>query len=209
MEKKIQKLLVKIDPAYERGRGRGFFYKQMPSNFSRFYMREQLAFIQYNWDGIKNLKMLDYGCGVGTFMLYMWHHGYTDIEGRDVSIKEVETTKKLFNAFGCPFTATHVEMDAIYDITGDFHIIFFNDFLYVTHLDVPRILKNTKKALVQHGFVCLDLFEHQGKHPSPHRQYFSEAEVRKIAVEAGYVVVMVVIQDTGERKALYILKKRE
>lgn len=209
MENRIRAVLLKTDSTYKTTYGKGFFYKQMPSNLSRFYMREQLAFIQHNWNGIKNIKMLDYGCGVGTFMLYLWHHGYTNIMGCDISVKEIETTRKLFEAFGCSFTVSTVEMDDIYDITDLFHVIFFNDYLYAKHLDIPRILENARKALVPYGVICLDLFEHQGSHPQKYRQYFSEAQIREIATETGYIVAMVAIQDTGERKALYILKKEE
>lgn len=210
-EKKLRNLLIEINPKYHHEIGRGFFWLQMPSRASRFYMRETMAWLtdEYSHQS-KRSKVLCYGCGVGTFMLYLWHHGFTDVEGCDANLREVETARKILGNFGCPFQVKHVKREDIYNINGQYDIITFFDFLYAYEDDVHRILANAENSLRKDGLLIFDLFEFEkeiSRRVTTKRSYYSEGEMRWLASSLGYVVDLSIAYEAENRKIMYVFRK--
>lgn len=206
----IRKTLLDLDPDFKKIIGGGFYYIQMPSNASRFYMRHQRAFLEYMLPDkeSKNALMLDYGTGVGTFMLYMWKHGFTNIVGVDVDTHRLDACNLMLRKFGCPFKTRFYEYDGIYDIKEKPDVIFMNDYLYAKALSFVDIVKSVHNALSSIGIWFFDLLEYEGRMIPNSRNYYTENDVFDMIKDRFHVIETLSHYEGKSKKTLYVVQKK-
>jgi predicted TPR repeat methyltransferase len=76
------------------------------------------TFASVHGDSNRGLKILDLGCGTGIIGILLEKHGYTNIQGLDLSEKMIEKAKekKVYNKFICAeVTAKRLDIP-----TGDY-----------------------------------------------------------------------------------------
>ena len=203
-EYQIQQLLLQIDPDYRSVIKRGFYYIQMPSRPSRFYMREALAWLQDH--SMENEPLLDYGCGVGTFMAFLNAHGFNNITGADVDKQCLDTAQRLFKELGAlPNKLQHVEFSDIYNLPRGYKVIFIMDLLYGKAFNLDTILKSAHAALTPGGIFMFDMFDYEGT-PNPGRQYHKCWEVA-IKYHGLFECISQTTYYAGNSKTLHILRR--
>ena len=177
----IKTILIERDPGYIDKIGGGYHYKQVPSKMSRFYMRETVAYLLSPDNNIpRDLRILDYGCGVGTFMAYLGKHGFINIEGQDIKLREIDTARAVMKEFGFDFPLKLVKPTDIYLPFGSYDLIIMGDFIYMKSLELQEIMRNVARSLNPDGLFSFDLFASQ-PNPRDDRIYYSRDQVIKMA----------------------------
>lgn len=208
-EELIRDTLIEFDPEFKDIIGKGFYWIQMPSNDTRFYMRYQRAFLEHVFQDrtSKNSLMLDYGVGTGTFMLYMWKHGFTNMVGADFDEHRLEACKTLFKIFKCPFRTHLCVYEDIYNISKGYNVIFMNDYLYAKALNLIDVITSVYKALSRNGLWFFDLLEYEGRMIPDSRNYYTENEVKNM-IKNKFALIETISHYNGEsKKTLYVAKK--
>lgn len=205
----IRETLIGFDPEFKNVIGKGFYYIQMPSNDTRFYMRYQKTFLEHAFRDVssKNSLMLDYGTGVGSFMLYMWKHGFTNMVGADADEHRLKACGILLKTFNCPFKTYLCAYEGIYNIGGQYDVIFMNDYLYAKSIKLPEVIKSVHKALSRYGLWFFDLLEYEGHMIPDARNYYVETDIMR-ALENKFQLVETISHYSGEsKKTLYVARK--
>jgi len=207
-EKKIQETLLEINMDFYDKIGKGFFYLQMPSSESRFYMWEQIQVLK-EYNVRTNAPLLEYGSGVGTFMLLLWRYGYVNVEGRDVDPIVLDASKVLFKKFKTELQANQVGFGDIYDISGKFDVIFMNDFLYAKSIRIEQVMKSVHEALHVDGLWCFDFLSKETPQRENIRNYYSPVEISEIVGDLFTVEKTISHTKNGNNvKVLYICKRK-
>jgi len=203
-EDEIQQMLLQINPDYRGKIKRGFFFGQMPSKPSRFYMRDALAWLQVNVG--EHRRLLDYGCGVGTFMAYLWMHGFKNLTGADITESDLDTAALILKHFKVlPNHLMHVQPEQIYELPQHYDCIFMFDYLYGRAFNLDHIIHSAFAALAPGGVLMFDLFDYE-ETPNPGRQYFDVSEVAA-KVKDMFNVVQTTTHRRGNSKTMYILRR--
>jgi ubiquinone/menaquinone biosynthesis C-methylase UbiE len=110
------------------------------------------TFTSVHGDSNKGLKILDLGCGTGIIGSLLAKHGYTNIEGLDLSEKMMEKAeeKKVYNKFICAVvTAKRLDIP-----TGDYDALIGAGAITSGYIkpdamdEVVRLVKPGKMLLV-------------------------------------------------------------
>lgn len=190
-EEKIRRELLRIDPRFKKEIYSGYFYRRTPSSLSNFYMRESLAYLKALYN--RNIKILDYGCGVGTFLFYLWKHRFYNLHGADTSRGFLNAAVKLQRAFKASFPLQTVDPNDIYAIAGTFDVITLGefdviaifDFLHEKRFRLPLVFDNVAMALKPNGTFLFSL-QNWTKNPKATRAYYSTEEILKMTKAAGF-----------------------
>lgn len=201
IEKRIREVLLELDPKYEEDYSKGYFLRAVPLFYNKLHMRETLAYLDYRGDN--SVKILDFGCGCGQFLLYLWMHEYRNLEGVDANdrwlIGAREVFRKLAPESKVPFRS--ISREEIYGIGSTYDVITMFGLVYGHKIDVPRAFQATAAALNADGLY----FVNDSKH-SPEQM---QAWLRDAGLEP---LKLVTVSNCGENAAVtncvYIAQKR-
>lgn len=182
-EEKIRRELLRIDPRFEKEIYEGYFYRRMPSSPSNFYMRESLAYLKANY--ARGRKILDYGCGVGTFLFYLWKHGFHNLYGADTSREFFNAAVKLQRAFRASFHLQTVDSNDIYSIGGTFDVIAMFDFLHEKRFRLPLVFESVGNALTPKGTFLFSM-QNWSRTPKSMRVYHGTGAILEMAKAAEF-----------------------
>lgn len=160
-EQRIRDVLLELDPKYEEQYSKGYFLRAAPLFYNKLHMRETLAHLDYC--GNKSVKVLDFGCGCGQFLLYLWMHGYRNLEGVDANERWLVGARQVFSrlAPGAEVPFRPITRDEIYGINGRYDAITMFGLIYGHKIDVPRAFQATAAALNPGG----QYYFNDSKHP--------------------------------------------
>lgn len=100
----------------------------------------------------KQSKILDLGCGNGSFVYWIYEKGFSDVLGVDLSVEQVEISKKLK-------IENIIQGDAIEFLKGKknyFDVIFMRDFIeHFKKEEILNILKLVYESLKKGGEVII------------------------------------------------------
>ena len=116
--------MERLDYRYKEEICGGFFYRSNPMFSSKFFLREaliELLSLKISFEA----PILDYGCGTGQFLYYLWAHGFRNLEGRDWNERWLIAGRVIFSELSDekPATFTKTDKDDIYNISGKFQVI--------------------------------------------------------------------------------------
>jgi len=156
IEQRIRDVLLELDPKYEEGYSKGYFLRAAPLFHNKLHMRETLAFLDYREK--RDIKVLDFGCGCGQFLLYLWRHGYHDLEGVDSNERWLVGAREVFAKLApeakVPFRA--VSKEEIYAIQGRYDAICMFGLVYGHGIDVPKTFAAVAAALNPGGLYFVN-----------------------------------------------------
>lgn len=97
----------------------------------------------------KKAKVLDLGCGFGSFLYFLESNGYTNVTGVDISSEEIALCKKLFK----PYTFVQADIhDYLRTTKEKFDVIYLSHVLeHIKKEDLFNFLKGIKKILSDDG----------------------------------------------------------
>ena len=101
----------------------------------------------------KNAAVLDIGCGMGEFLLFLKQRGHHNIEGVDISGHLIEYCRQLV---GCPATQIAELRGFLETRRGRYDLIYLGD--VIEHLPKPELLLNLeaiRNALCPGGFLLV------------------------------------------------------
>lgn len=138
----------------------------------------------------RGVKILDAGCGEGTLSLYLQSHGYTNLEGFDLSPECVAICHRMGLSFVKQFDL--LRLDAWPG--SDYAVIFLMD--VVEHLPKQRaaeVLENARHKLAPGGYLIIQTPNLGSLMGSYHRYYdlthefgLTEKSVRDLLALAGF-----------------------
>lgn len=202
-EAALRDALVKIAPEFKDTYKAGYFYKQVPLNTGRFYMRDTLCYLDQKRK--KGDAILCYGCGVGTFLMYLWTAGYRNLLGRDADPRVVAVAHELIPAVvGAEIPVELVAPEAVYAISGMFDVVTLFEFLPYNKLDVAKVLGAAAACLQPGGTVFFDMHSRPVK-KRPNWRHMSREAVAAAVAAAGLQIVFS-SAFTGRSKVLYALE---
>jgi len=121
IEAQIRDTLLEHDPAYENEISKGFFYRATPLFQNKLHQRESLVHMLQHKVPL-DTPILDYGCGTGQYLLYLWHHGFRNLTGCDHNQRWLDASRYLLDRLTQPGAADLVKVarDSVYDIASHF-----------------------------------------------------------------------------------------
>lgn len=187
IEEKIRSELLRIDPRFKNEIYGGYFYRRMPWALNNFYMRDSLAYLKEQYATRTGVKILDYGCGVGVFLLYLWKHGFRQLFGRDVSEAFIKAGTQLIRRFnaGQSIRLSTVREQDIYNIHGEFDAITIFDFLHEARFRLPEVFNSVAEALRRNGTFLLSL-QNWSANPRSARRYYETPQIVRMLEAAGF-----------------------
>lgn len=131
---------------------KGYFAENVESFVFRPYGR--IFKSQFNIDGSKNEKLLDFGCGQGAALKFFNSKGF-DVYGVDISIPDIEVCKKRIPDIEQHFSVINPvpsENDVFYG--GDYDIIIaIQSLYYYNDKDLEARLISLYKQLKPGGYI--------------------------------------------------------
>jgi SAM-dependent methyltransferase len=197
IEQRVQEIFLEVDPDFDEA-SKGYFYRAQPLFYNKIHMRETLTYLLEK-KLPETARILDYGCGAGQFLLFLWKFGFRNLHGWDQNKRWLVAGGALFKDLASPKDVAFKQIgrEAIYDILGTagqpFNVITMFGLIYGHGIDVPRTLKAVAAALAPGGrFMAND-----GKHE------FHEME--GWIAEAGLILErsIVVRNRTGIENSIY------
>jgi len=139
--------------------------------FSNTILPEYGPFLKRNeeqiklFDNIKNARILDFGCGEGESLEYLYKKGATDIWGIDISEEQIKKAQKRFPQFKNNFIIS--PMEDLLNLPNDYFDYIFSIFSIGYTSDLFKTLTNANKYLKNDGcliiswthpfYYCLDI----------------------------------------------------
>ena len=197
VEEDIRQVLAVTDPAYVTA-CQGYFYNRAyPTSFGMLPMREALAYLDRFCTDKRSLRILDYGCGCGQFLLYLWRYGYSRLEGWDANARWLVAARAVFAqlAPSAPVAFKQVPRAAIYKIPSGFDVITMLGLVYGHKIRVQDVYASVFAALPPGGAF----FVNDGKRPRTQ----SEACLRA----AGFQKILTVAREGHNQNYFYIGRK--
>jgi len=138
-------------------------YKEFSLVYDRLYSpKKYLDLIDEVFPGhsrvIPKPKVLDLGCGTGSFLLGMYEHGW-DITGLDISAGMLDCAREKFKLKGIPCPLYQKDM-ADFNIDGVFNLITsnFDTVNYILDFNqLEKLFKNAYCGLRENGFFAFDV----------------------------------------------------
>ena len=122
----------------------------------------------------KEEKILDVGCGDGTFLLFLKDHGYRRIYGIDPSEQSIATLKEG----GIEGRVGNVFEDAVEELKGTFDVVTFT--AVIEHIfDLEKVIKQLSAYLKKTGKIFIDAPAVEGfeKYITPIPNYFNQEHI--------------------------------
>ena len=102
----------------------------------------------------RDAPILDVGCGTGEFLAFLQASGYSQIEGLDISLQQVERARQLLS---CPVHQGEPE-SFLRDRQGHYRLITLNDVLeHIPKHETMRFLKTLRGGLSQDGILVVSV----------------------------------------------------
>lgn len=101
----------------------------------------------------KKAKIIDLGCGYGSFLYFLQSHHYKNVTGVDISTEEIILCKKLFKSY--KFYKKDI-FDYIETTKDKFDVIYLSH--VIEHIEKKQLfhfLKSIKKILNHNGFFII------------------------------------------------------
>ncbi|MCH5166984.1 MAG: class I SAM-dependent methyltransferase [Erysipelotrichales bacterium] len=153
--------------------------------FANTILPEYGPFLKRNEDEIqlmpnlKNMKVLDLGCGEGESLEYLYKKGASEIWGIDISEEQIKKAQKRFPLFKDNFYVSPMEKEI--DIPNNYFDYIISIFSIGYTSDLLSSLKNAYKYLKSDGsiiiswthpfYYCLDIVDEK---VIIHKSYFNE-----------------------------------
>ena len=193
IEARIRATLLEHDPGYEQEISKGFFYRATPLFQNKLHQRESVVHLLQN-NVPKDMPILDYGCGTGQYLLYLWHHGFRNLIGCDHNQRWLDASRYLLDRIGEPGAGTlkRVGRESIYDIAShlgyaQFGAIMMFGLINGHGIDIARVFHSVFAALRPGGWF----FANDPVHPVD--------DVKALIRDAGLVLEQcIVVQGQGE-----------
>ena len=141
--------------------------------FSNTILPEYGPFLKRNEDkinifkDIKLKKVLDFGCGEGNSLEYLYKRGASEIWGIDISYEQIKKAKRRFPQFENNFFVSPMEKEL--EIPNNYFDYVISIFSIGYTSDLTNTFNNAYKYLNQHGeliiswthpfYYCLDIVE--------------------------------------------------
>lgn len=101
----------------------------------------------------KEGKVLDLGCGYGSFLFFLQSHGYRNVTGVDISTEEITVCKKLFISY--TFHQADI-YDYIRSTDEKFDVVYLSHVLeHVKKEDLFGFLEGIRDILTDDGFLII------------------------------------------------------
>ncbi|MDD4987222.1 MAG: methyltransferase domain-containing protein, partial [Dehalococcoidales bacterium] len=188
------------NPDFQSKVNAGYHYIQMPSRLSRFYMRETVAWLKEHY--ASDIRILDFGNGVGTSTAYYYSQGFHNIEGMDSDGYLVTVANKLYQHLDLPIKSVQVDREDVYQMRGQWDVILIQDLLYYLP-DLPRVIESFRGVLTRYGSLVFDLLDYEVP-PNKYRHYDTPEEVKALLEAHGYRLRgMSILDQLTSRKTSY------
>ena len=162
IETKIKSVLEHYDPKYRDELSGGFFYKSNPLHVYKLHMREFLVYLLDR--GVSSsARILDFACGTGQMLLYLWHFEFRNLHGWDANARWLSGANELFSQLADPTSVQFrsINREAVYDIKSidpqPFDVIMMLGLIYGMGIDPVRAIRSAAAAVKPNGyFICND-----------------------------------------------------
>lgn len=175
IEQTIAETLLDIDPDIAT-KFKGYFYRNpICEGWSLFRKLFPLGLATTD-------PILDVGCGNGGLLFYLWHEGYRNLHGSDITEQKLAWTRELHARHGVQSTLTL--SDLMDRISGQYACIFAMGFLYEDPARLQIFLEQSRNRLIRGGRVIFN-WPTWEKNAKPLRPYYSESQVIAMAKDCG------------------------
>ncbi len=183
-----------------------FYSKYISSHTAHLYseptlteIKRQFPILQrYFWKFLpkdKDVKIIDLGCGYGGLVYWLQEFGYSNIEGIDVSIEQVEAAKKL----GIKNINQADFRDFLKNKKDFYDIIFMRDILeHFTKNEILDVLEIVYKSLRNNGVIIIqvpnakNLFSGRLRYGDfTHEVSFTEHSIKQVLSVSGFKSVSI------------------
>lgn len=101
----------------------------------------------------KEDKVLDLGCGYGSFLFFLKAHGYENVTGVDISTEEITVCKKLFKEYKFHQTDIH---DYIRSTDEKFNVVYLSHVLeHIRKEELFGFLEGVRNILTDDGVFII------------------------------------------------------
>lgn len=200
IEDRMRHALIELDPGYEAEICKGFFYRATPLFQNKIHLRESLVYL-LNEHLPPDTPILDYGCGTGQYLLYLRHHGFTNLHGWDQNERWLVAGRHLFERLASPKDASFrkVPRDSIYDLKGfggqAFGVVTMFGLIYGHGIEIERVFESVYDTLLPGGYFFANDSNHQ---PSL---------IRRLLKEAGFQVKLFISVEESGKNIIYGARK--
>lgn len=184
----------------------GYFYRRTMIDPGTFSMREAAVNILPRLHS--QASILDVGTGVGTWLLYLHHNGFSCARGIDIDrYSTVAIAKGLLSEFGG--LPEMVSQGNLWEIGGVFNLITIFDCLYdlsPKQKPIAEVMQHLRQHLRKGGFAAFDYYVSEDN-PKSGRGYQHVEEIIAQAKAAQLVPTELFIRIMGGREiAFYVLR---
>ncbi len=129
----------------------------------------------------KDEKILDIGCGDGSFLMFLKEHGYYNIHGMDPSNQSIAELKKkgIDGQTGSAFDDNKKELE------GKFDVVTFT--AVIEHIyDLEHVIKHLSRYLNETGKIFIDAPAVEGfeKYITPVPNYFNQEHINYFSIQS-------------------------
>jgi 2-polyprenyl-3-methyl-5-hydroxy-6-metoxy-1,4-benzoquinol methylase len=161
----------------------------------------------------KESKILDLGCGYGSFLYFLQALKYKNVTGLDISTEELDICKRIFGSFNFIQKDIFEYLDST---TEKFNVIYLSHVLeHITKDKIFDFLGGIKKILTDDGLLVIIIpnsgaYFHSGVAryvDITHELGFTDKSLRQVLILAGYKDISIKNYFGARNLLLNILRK--
>lgn len=161
----------------------------------------------------KDTVILDIGCGIGQFLYYLKERGYVNIQGIDLSNKQVELAKTMLPDINISCVANTAEF--LNGRPNHYSVIVMNDMLeHVKPNLLPSLMAAVYRALRKDGVLIIKTINaayplsNAGRYMDlTHTTSFHEKSLTQLLRHSGFLDIQCYQEEIGIYNILFFFKK--